>query len=309
MGIVPSTVHRVLRSARLNMLSYVDRATGELIRRYEHDHPGSLVHVDVKKLGNIPDGGGWRYVGRRQGEKNHSATPDKPRGEGRNPKLGYVFVHTFLDDHSYPDPMDFLAIPTLRGALASLEPLAPEHAEELAEAVAEDDLYKVWHTRLPSPDRMSAEIEKRLSGHAAGQVVPWTIRDAERRAVGMTTLLNIRPDHRRLEIGSTWIAPSAQGTGLNTQVKLLQLTHAFESLDCIAVKFRTHWHNHRSRAAVAALEAKQDGVLRNHDLWRDGTMRDVVVFSIIDSEWPSVRLSLTEKMRTRTRASMASTTA
>lgn len=86
MGIVPSTVHRVLRSARLNRLSYVDRATGELIRRYEHDHPGSLVHVDVKKLGNIPDGGGWRYVGRRQGEKNHSATPDKPRSEGRGAK-------------------------------------------------------------------------------------------------------------------------------------------------------------------------------------------------------------------------------
>ena len=126
----------------------------------------------------------------------------------------------------------------------------------------------------------------------------------------MTTLLNIRPDHRRLEIGSTWIAPSAQGTGLNTQVKLLQLTHAFESLDCIAVKFRTHWHNHRSRAAVAAQEANQDGVKRNHNQWRNGTMRDVVVFSsIIDSEWPSVRLSLTEKMRTRTRASMASTTA
>lgn len=195
--------------------------------------------------------------------------------------------------------MDFLAIPTLRGALASIEPLAREHAEELAEAVAEDELYKVWYTRLPAPDQMSAEIAKRLAGHAAGQIVPWTILDADGRAVGMTTLLNIRPDHRRLEIGSTWIAPSVQGTGVNTQVKLLQLTHAFESLDCIAVEFRTHWHNHRSRAAVVALGAKQDGVLRNHDLWRDGTMRDVVVFSIIENEWPTVRLSLTEKLRTR----------
>lgn len=195
--------------------------------------------------------------------------------------------------------MDFLAIPPLRGALASIEPLTPEHAEELAAAVAEDELYKLWYTRLPSPDEMSAEIENRLAGHAAGQVVPWTIRAADGRAVGMTTFLNIRPDHRRLEIGSTWIAPSAQGTGLNTQVKLLQLTHAFETLNCIAVEFRTHWHNHRSRAAISALGAKQDGVLRNHDLWRDGTMRDVVVFSIIDSEWPTVRLSLTEKLRPR----------
>lgn len=204
--------------------------------------------------------------------------------------------------------MDFLTIPTLRGELASLEPLAPEHAEELAEAIAEDELYKVWYTRLPSPDGMAADIEKRLAGHAAGHVVPWTIRDADGRAVGVTTFLHIRPDHRRLEIGSTWIAAGAQGTGLNTQVKLLQLTHAFEVLDCVAVEFRTHWHNHRSRRAIAALGAKQDGVLRNHDLWRDGTKRDVVVFSVIDGEWPTVRLSLKEKLRTRNQAPAASIT-
>ena len=100
LGVAPSTVHRILTSARLNRLSYVDRATGEPIRRYEHAHPGSLVHVDVKKLGNIPDGGGWRYVGRRQGERNRAATPDKPRSKWHNPKLGYAYVHTVLDDHS-----------------------------------------------------------------------------------------------------------------------------------------------------------------------------------------------------------------
>jgi N-acetyltransferase len=227
-----------------------------------------------------------------------------PQREYPEPPSLHLYLWSFLvrsDAFSLSSlkGMDFLAIPTLTGTLATLEPLTPEHAGELAEAVAEDDLYKVWFTRLPSPDRMSAEIEKRLTGHAAGQIVPWTIRDAHGRAVGMTTFLNIRPDHRRLEIGSTWIAPSAQGTGVNPQVKLLQLTYAFEALECIAVEFRTHWHNHRSRAAVAALGAKQDGVLRNHDLWRDGTMRDVVVFSIIESEWPTVRLSLTEKLRTR----------
>ncbi|KLO61750.1 transposase [Dermacoccus sp. PE3] len=100
LGIAPSTVHRILTTARLNRLAYVDRATGEVVRRYEHDYPGSLVHADVKKLGNIPDGGGWRYVGRRQGEKNRSATPDKPRSKWHNPKLGYAFVHTVIDDHS-----------------------------------------------------------------------------------------------------------------------------------------------------------------------------------------------------------------
>ena len=100
LGIAPATVHRILTTARMNRLSYVDRATGEPIRRYEHDHPGSLVHVDVKKLGNIPDGGGWRYVGRRQGSRNRAVTPGKPKNKWRNPKLGYAFVHTIMDDHS-----------------------------------------------------------------------------------------------------------------------------------------------------------------------------------------------------------------
>ncbi|GAB78200.1 Homeodomain-like domain-containing protein [Austwickia chelonae] len=100
LGIAPFTVHRILTTARLNRLSYVDRATGEPTRRYERPHPGSLVHVDVKKLGNIPDGGGWRYVGRLQGDRNRAATPGKPRSRWRNPKLGYAFVHTVIDDYS-----------------------------------------------------------------------------------------------------------------------------------------------------------------------------------------------------------------
>lgn len=100
LGIAASTAHRILTAARLNRLTYLDRATGEPIRAYEHPYPGSLVHVDVKKLGNIPDGGGWRYVGRRQGEKNRSATPDKLKSKWGNPKLGYAFMHTIIDDHS-----------------------------------------------------------------------------------------------------------------------------------------------------------------------------------------------------------------
>lgn len=100
LGIAPSTVHRILTAGRLNRLSYVDRATGEPIRRYERDRPGALVHVDVKKLGNIPNGGGWRYVGRPQGKKNRAATPDKPKSKWHHPELGYAFVHTVIDDHS-----------------------------------------------------------------------------------------------------------------------------------------------------------------------------------------------------------------
>lgn len=100
LGIAPSTVHRILTLVHLNRLSHVDRATGEPIRRYEHDHPGSMIHVDVKKLGNIPDGGGWRYVGRRQGEKNRAKTHGKPRNKHSDPLLGYAYVHTVIDDHS-----------------------------------------------------------------------------------------------------------------------------------------------------------------------------------------------------------------
>jgi transposase InsO family protein len=124
-GVAPATVHRVLVRCRLNRLSHVDRATGEPIRRYEHDHPGSLIHVDVKKLGNIPDGGGWRYVGRAQGEKNRAATPGKPRSRYYNAQMGTAFVHTVLDDHSrvayaeiHDDETAATAIGVLRNAVA-----------------------------------------------------------------------------------------------------------------------------------------------------------------------------------------------
>ena len=100
LGLAPSTVHAVLVRCRLNRLWHVDRRTGEPIRRYEHDHPGALLHVDVKKLGNVPDGGGWRYVGRAQGGRNRAATAGKPRNAHYNPKMGTAFVHTVLDDHS-----------------------------------------------------------------------------------------------------------------------------------------------------------------------------------------------------------------
>ena len=99
-GCAPSTVHAVLVRCRINRLSHIDRVSGEPIRRYEHPYPGSMIHVDVKKLGNVPDGGGWRYVGRNQGKKNRQATPDKQRNQWHNPKMGTAFVHTVLDDYS-----------------------------------------------------------------------------------------------------------------------------------------------------------------------------------------------------------------
>ena len=192
----------------------------------------------------------------------------------------------------------FLDVPVLRGRHVVLEPLAPEHEAELSEAVLEGELWRLWVTRIPSPEGMAAEIRRRLTEHETGTMVPWAVRDARTgRAVGMTTYMNVRADNRRLEIGSTWLSVGAQRTAVNPEAKLLLLTRAFEVLDCVAVEFRTHWHNRRSRRAIEALGAKPDGVLRNQDLWRDGTVRDVAVYSIIDAEWPSVRLGLRERLQ------------
>lgn len=194
----------------------------------------------------------------------------------------------------------FMEVPTLRGEHVVLDPLAPGHVDELAEAVAEGELWRIWVTTIPAPDQMADEIRRRLTLHEQGTMVPWTVRDAHtRRAVGMTTYMNVRADHRRLEIGSTWLAVSAQRTMVNPEAKLLLLTRAFEELDCVAVEFRTHWHNRRSRRAIEALGAKQDGVLRNQDLWVGGTVRDVVVYSVIDAEWPTVRLGLQARLGMR----------
>ena len=198
--------------------------------------------------------------------------------------------------------MDFTTLPELTGTRVTLEPLSARHVDALKTAVAEGELWRAWYTGIPSPDGMPAEVDRRLALFAAGDMLPWAIRDNARGVVvGMTTFMNIVPQHRHLEIGSTWLAPSAQRSGINTEAKLLLLTHAFEALDCIAVEFRTHWHNRQSRAAIGALGAKQDGVLRNHQLGVDGTLRDTVAFSIIRDEWPTVRLGLTERLARHTR--------
>ena len=193
--------------------------------------------------------------------------------------------------------MSFAEAPTLTHPRVRLEQLSRRHADDLAAATAGGDLWRTWYTNIPEPDAVGAEIDRRLALQAAGQMAPWAVVDpASGAAVGMTTFMNIDEPNRRVEIGSTWLAYATHGTGINAAAKLLLLTRAFEELDCIAVEFRTHWHNHQSRAAIARLGAKQDGVLRNHQLWRDGTLRDTVVFSVIDSEWPSVRAGLLARL-------------
>jgi N-acetyltransferase len=191
----------------------------------------------------------------------------------------------------------FLEPVTLAGDLVTLEPLHADHHDELVAAASDGRLWELWYTSVPSPETMRADIAEKLAEQAQGTRLPFTVRRNDTgAAVGMTTYLNAEAEVPRLEIGSTWTARSAQRTGVNAESKLLLLTHAFEVLGCIAVEFRTHWHNLQSRTAIARLGAKQDGVLRNHRRMPDGSLRDTVVFSVLESEWPAVRRGLQHRL-------------
>ncbi|MGK3953369.1 GNAT family N-acetyltransferase [Microbacterium sp. I2] len=184
---------------------------------------------------------------------------------------------------------------TLENAFVRLEPLAPEHEQDLAHATV--GLEHVWYTSVPRPESIRDDIAQRLAWRDEGMMNPWAVRQLDTdRVVGTTTFCNIDQPNRHVEIGHTWIGVEVQRTAVNTAAKLLLLSHAFEECDAIAVEFRTHWHNRQSRAAIARLGAKQDGVLRNHRLGPDGTLRDTVVFSILPQEWPAVKLGLQERL-------------
>ena len=179
---------------------------------------------------------------------------------------------------------------TLAGRLVTLEPLSYEHREGLSEAVRDGELWNAWYTNVPRPEGMEAEIERRLELQRKGSMLPFTARRNDTGAIiGMTTFMNIDAVTPRVEIGSTWNAVSAHASGTNPDSKLLLLSHAFDVWGCPAVEFRTDFHNQQSRAAIARLGAKQDGVLRSHLRPAAGYTRDTVVFSIIESEWPTVR--------------------
>ncbi|QWG14370.1 GNAT family N-acetyltransferase [Bradyrhizobium sediminis] len=197
--------------------------------------------------------------------------------------------------------MPWLEPITLRGQYARLEPLSPDHCDGLTEAVKDGELWKLWYTFVPKAEDMRKEIDRRLSLQAAGSMLPWTVFDADGKIAGMTTYMNVDAPNRRVEIGSTWYARRVQRSALNTQCKLLLLAHAFEQRDCIAVEFRTHFFNHQSRRGIERLGAKQDGILRNHQIASNGTLRDTVVYSIIASEWPTVKVHLTYQLHEKAR--------
>jgi N-acetyltransferase len=182
---------------------------------------------------------------------------------------------------------------TLNGSHVSLLPMDIQYLEPLKEAVKDGELWKLWYTVVPKPEEMEAWIKKALKEYDDGVSVPFVIsRKNDNRIVGSTRFMNIEKDTRRLEIGTTWYAKSVQRSPLNTECKLLLLQHAFEELKCLAVEFRTHRMNLQSRRAIERLGAQLDGILRNHRIATNGTIRDTVVYSIIDSEWPSVKSNL-----------------
>ena len=186
----------------------------------------------------------------------------------------------------WPEPLD------LAGQHASLQPLAHEHHDGLVEAVRDGELWRLWYTSIPAPEGMATEIDRRLRLQAQGSMLPFTVFDASGRVAGMTTYMNIDAPNQRIEIGSTWYATRAQRTPLNTACKLLLLTHAFDTLACIAVEFRTHRLNTQSRRAIERLGAQLDGILRSHQRASDGSLRDTAVYSITASEWPAIRANL-----------------
>ena len=196
--------------------------------------------------------------------------------------------------------MKFSDSVTLEGKHAALVPLTMAHHDGLCEAVRDGELWKLWYTTIPSPEGMAKEIERRLGLQKLGSMNPFCVLDAKGRPIGMTTYMNIDQDNRRLEIGSTWYRKSVQRTAINTECKLMLLTHAFETLNCIAVEFRTHWFNHQSRAGIERLGAKLDGVLRSHQINRHpdamNSLRDTCVYSIIASEYPAVKANLSYKL-------------
>ncbi|GAA5081486.1 GNAT family N-acetyltransferase [Lysobacter panacisoli] len=191
----------------------------------------------------------------------------------------------------------FLDPVVLEGRHVRLEPMEASHASGLAQAVRDGELWKLWYTSVPTPDAVDAHVELMLKRRELRTFLPFVVKSVETgEIVGQTTFCNVDHDNRRVEIGYTWYSQRVQRTAINTEAKWLLLRHAFEAWQCIAVEFRTNWFNERSRTAIARLGAKQDGVLRNHMRMPDGSFRDTVVFSIIESEWPAVKRNLQHRL-------------
>lgn len=181
----------------------------------------------------------------------------------------------------------------LQGTSVSLEPLEQAHIADIRNAAADGELWKLFFTSVPAPEQTQQWLDTALAMQSQQKAIPFVVREKlGGKIVGSTRFCNIDHQHQRLEIGYTWYSQSVQRSAINTECKLLLLTHAFEVLNCIAVEFRTDWFNRRSQAAIERLGAKRDGVLRNHMILPDGRIRDTVVYSILQNEWPGLKKNL-----------------
>jgi N-acetyltransferase len=191
---------------------------------------------------------------------------------------------------------------TLEARGIRLEPLELRHTQALIDASTDGKLWELWYTAIPVNDKMAKYVSDALEGQKNGTMLPWVVRELSTNTIiGTTRYHDIVPQIDRVEIGYTWYGESRQRTAVNRTCKLMLLTHAFETLNCAVVGFRTDNFNFRSQAAIAALGAKKDGVIRHHQARRDGSARDSVMFSILRHEWPDVKRHLALKLDRRAR--------
>jgi N-acetyltransferase len=196
--------------------------------------------------------------------------------------------------------MQWLSIGPLSGQFITLEPLERQHIYELQQAVADGEPWKLWFANVPHPDALAQYVEEAIEGAAKGNIA-YAVRlrsDAGNLGplVGSSRFYNVDAPNRRAMLGYTWYSAAVRRSPVNTECKLLMLKHLFETHGALAVEFRTHFFNQASRSAIERLGAKQDGILRNHQILRDGSIRDTVIYSIIAGEWPTVRNNLMSKL-------------
>jgi len=184
----------------------------------------------------------------------------------------------------------------LKGAVVTLDPLRLDHVEPLKAAVRDGEYWKLWFASVPSPDHMENYVTKAVENAEKGDIAFVVRLNNTNEIVGTTRFYNVDESNRRPMLGYTWYAKSACKTNVNTECKLLLLRYVFEQKAAIAVEFRTHYFNQVSRTAIERLGAKQDGILRSHQIMRDGSIRDTVVYSILQHEWLAVKTNLLSKL-------------
>ncbi|MEO7559294.1 MAG: GNAT family protein [Nitrosospira sp.] len=192
--------------------------------------------------------------------------------------------------------MSWLEPIELKGAIVTLEPLEIKHVGQLKAAVMDGEFWKLWYAKVPSPEQMESYVINAVEDAKKGNIAFAVRLNKTNGIVGTTRFYNVDEINKRPMLGYTWYAESVCKTGVNSESKLLLLQHAFEQKEAIAVEFRTHYFNHISRISIERLGAKQDGILRSHQRMPDGSIRDTVVYSILQHEWPAVKNNLLSRL-------------